>query len=56
MSNIIRDLRHAARQMRCNPGFALGIVLVLALGIRANTAIYSPVHAVLLKSLPVARS
>jgi putative ABC transport system permease protein len=51
---MLADLRDALRQLRKAPGFTATVVITLALGIGATTAIFTLVHQVMLKSLPVA--
>ncbi|HXT15077.1 MAG TPA: ABC transporter permease [Gemmatimonadaceae bacterium] len=53
IESVIQDLRYAARSLRHRPGFTLAVVLTLGLGIGANTAIFTLVDALMLRTLPV---
>ncbi|MGH9450145.1 MAG: permease prefix domain 1-containing protein, partial [Terriglobia bacterium] len=53
LGELSADARHGLRQLRRNPGFTAVAVITLALGIGANTAIFTLVDAVLLRSMPV---
>ena len=53
MQNLTSDVRYAVRQFRHSPVFTITAILTLALGIGGTTAIFTLIHAVVLRSLPV---
>jgi len=56
MQTLLYDLHHALRQLRKSPGVAGLAILSLALGVGANTAIFTVIEGVLLRPLPYAHS
>src|SRR5579885_1148884 len=52
LETFVQDLRGALRQFRTQPGFTLAVILVLGLGLGANTAIFTVIDAFLLRPLP----
>jgi putative ABC transport system permease protein len=55
LETLLQDVRYGVRNLRRNPGYAAAVLVTLALGIGANTAVFSVVNAVLMKPLPYKR-
>jgi len=53
MESLLRDIRHGARALARTPGFSVIVIVVMALGIGATVALFTIVHSVLLKPLPL---
>ena len=55
LETLLQDLRYGLRQLRRNPGFTAVAIITLALGIGANTAIFTLIDGLMLRTLPVAK-